>query len=76
LADVKEIFINIEVIDIYGGIEAVGIASFYSEGGSFYQNTSKSNAVNRKYNGSLQNRKAIDVYGEATDEFHERFDGV
>jgi len=74
LTDVKEIFINIEVIDLYGGIEAVGIASFYSEGANFYQNASKVMLLIENTMARDKIEEAIDEYGEATDEFHERFD--
>lgn len=40
LAKVKDSFTNIEVIDTYGNLKEIGMASFYATRNSFYRNAS------------------------------------
>jgi len=74
LADAKDNFINIEVIDTYDGFTAIGMASFYSNGKGFYKNVSDAMLLIEKTMAEYKIAEAVDVYGEVTDEFHERFD--
>jgi hypothetical protein len=74
LSNVKDNFINIEVIDTYDGFTAIGMASFYSNGKGFYKNVSDAMLLIEKTMAEYKIAEAIDVYGEVTDKFHERFD--
>ena len=74
LSNVKDNFINIEVIDTYDGFTAIGMASFYSNGKGFYKNVSDAMLLIEKTMAEYKIAEAIDAYGEVTDEFHERFD--
>jgi len=74
ISNVKDSFINIEVIDTYDGFTAIGMASFYSNGKGFYKNVSDAMLLIEKTMAEYKIAEAVDVYGEVTDEFHERFD--
>ena len=74
LAEVNDNFINIEVIDTYGNLAAIGMASFSATSNSFYRNVSDSMLLIEKAMADYKIAEAIDENGDATDEFHERFD--
>ena len=74
LTEGKENFTNIEVIDTYGTLEAIGMASFSASENSFYRNASDALLLIVKTMAEYKISDAIDENGEATDEFHERFE--
>ena len=74
LTDVNDNFINIEVIDLNDGFPAIGMASFYSNGNGFYRNVSDALLLIEETMAEYNISEAIGEGGEATDEFHERFE--
>ena len=73
LADVKDSFSNIEVIDLNDGFPAIGMASFYSNGNNFYQNVAEAMELIHRSMDKYEIAGALDENGEPTDKFHDRW---
>lgn len=73
LAETKESFINIEVIDTYGSLSAIGAAALMGNETNIYQNVAEAMEIIRRHMDEYEIKDALDEQGEATDEFHARF---
>ena len=74
LAEVNDNFNNIEVIDTYDNLAEIGMGSLPTVGDNFYRNASETLMLIERIMAEEKIEEAIDENGEATDEFHERFD--
>jgi len=74
LTEEKDSFTNIEAIDTYGNLAAIGMASFSATANSFYRNASDAMLLIVNTMAEYKIAEAISENGEATDEFHERFE--
>jgi len=73
LVEVIDNFTNIEVIETYGNLAAIGIAAFSATENSFYRNASDAMLLIVNTMAKYKIAEAISENGEATDEFQERF---
>ena len=73
LMEVNDSFINIEVIDTFGSLSAIGVAALMGNGKSVYQNVAEAMELIHRTMSEYEIAKALDEQGEPTEAFHERF---
>jgi len=74
LLEESDSFINIEVVDTYGSLTAIGGAAIMGNDKSIYHNVAQAMEVIKTALDEYEITQALDEYGEATDLFHARFD--
>lgn len=74
LEELDDCFINIEVIDTYGRLSALGSATIIGNDKSFYRNVHEAMLLIVQAMGEYEVTEALDENGEETDAFHERFE--
>ena len=74
LGEIDDCFTNIEVIDTYGRLSALGSATIIGNDKSFYRNVHEAMLLIVQAMGEYEITEALDENGEETDEFHKRFE--
>ena len=74
LGEIDDCFTNIEVIDTYGRLSALGSATIIGNDKSFYHNVHEAMLLIVQAMGEYEITEALDENGEETDEFHKRFE--
>lgn len=73
LMETKEIFINIEAIDTYGSLSAIGVAALMGNKKSVYRNVAEAMELIYYSMSKYEIEEALDERREPTDEFYVRF---
>ena len=66
-------FINIEVIETFGSLSAIGAAALMGNNKSVYQNVAEAMELIHRSMSEYEIAEALDGQGEPTEAFHERF---
>jgi hypothetical protein len=66
-------FINVEVIDTFGSLSAIGAAAIMGNQKSVYQNVAEAMELIHRSMGEYEITEALDENGEPTDKFHARW---
>ena len=66
-------FINIEVIETFGSLSAIGAAALMGNNKSVYQNVAEAMELIHRDLSEHEIAEALDEQGEPTEVFHERF---
>ena len=74
LSEEKDNFINIEVVDTYGSLTAIGGATLMSNKDTAYQNVADAMQLIYRIMCEYEIEETLDELGEPTDAFHSRFD--
>jgi len=73
LVESKDSFINIEVIDTFGSLTAIGGAALMGSETSVYEKVAEAMELIQRSMNEYEITEALDENGEDTDEFHDRF---
>jgi len=66
-------FINVEVIDTFGNLSAIGAAALMGNQKSVYQNVAEAMELIYRSMSEYEISEALDENGEPTDKFHDRW---
>jgi len=66
-------FINVEVIDTFGNLSAIGAAALMGNEKSIYQNVAEAMELIHRSMSEYEIKEALNEQGEPTDAFHARF---
>jgi len=73
LQEESDSFINVEVIDTFGNLSAIGAAALMGNQKSMYQNVAEAMELIHRNMSEYEIADALDENGEPTDEFYDRW---